>query len=110
MPLHPDDLETQIDALLASEGRERKRLLKDLLPHLGFEHLERIAILVRDPSPRVSSRIVALLIRGGRRDLLEAHVDGLPAGRVAWLRAQGGRHRGRTEEPPVDTARDPAEG
>jgi hypothetical protein len=110
MPLTPNDIQTQIDALLASEGRERKRLLRDILPLLGSEHLERMAILVRDPSPRVSSRIVALLIRGGRQDLLEAHVDGLPAGRVAWLRAQGGRHRGRAEDPPVETAPEPAKG
>lgn len=71
---------------VAASGRERREVFKALKPHLDPDDLEAIAFALRDPSPKLSSRITALLARHGRRDLFEAQLDGLKPGKIAILR------------------------
>lgn len=71
---------------VAASGRERREIFKALKPHLAAEDMEAIAFAVRDPSPKLSSRVTALLARHGRRDLFEAQLGGLRPGKIAILR------------------------
>lgn len=88
-----DDVEAEIQELLESSGRERKRRLKEIVPKLRPEHVRLVAPLVRDPSPRISSRIVSVLARHGDDELFAAQLSGLKPGKIALLRAQYARLR-----------------
>lgn len=82
------DAAARIAAIFDSEGRERKQLaLAFLRDEAGPEHLPALAPLLRDPSPRLSARVAALLARHGRRDLFDEACVGLKPGKVAVLDA-----------------------
>lgn len=76
-----------IEQYLASSGRERKELLKRVLAgDPCLEQATRLAPTLRDPSPRVSARITALLARHQLREVFEKQLVGLKPGKQALLR------------------------
>ncbi len=80
------DKETLIERFLAGSARDRRQLLKALRPQLEAQDVIRIAPVMRDPSPKISARIVALLARHGLRELFESLLLGLKPGKVEILR------------------------
>ena len=86
-----DDL---IARFLASDGRGRKALLKEILPTADEAAARRLAPALRDPSPRVAARITALLARFGLEDELERQLLGLKPGKITLLRQHFRRIRG----------------
>ncbi len=79
-----DELVTRF---LDAEGRERKKLLKEILSFADREVAIRIAKVIRDPSPRVAARVTSLLARNDLNDLFESLLIGLKPGKVSLLRA-----------------------
>ncbi len=81
-------LDELIDAVLTSRGREQKNLLKQVIAlDPGKEAAIRLAPALRDPSPRVSARVTALLARHQLLELFEKQLDGLKPGKISILRA-----------------------
>ncbi len=78
----------QLEAFLAASGREKREIFKTLRTQLVAADVERIAIAIRDPSPKLSARVTSLLARHGREDLLEKHLVGLKPGKIAILRGK----------------------
>ncbi len=79
----------RIAAFLAADGRERKKLLKEILPDAtSAEDARALAPALRDPSPRVAARVTALLARHGLAEVLEAQLRGLKPGKINLLRGQ----------------------
>ena len=78
----------QIAQFMAAEGREKRELFKKLRPQLVAEDMESIAGAIRDPSPKLSARVTAVLARHGREDLFEKQLAGLKPGKAAILRRQ----------------------
>ena len=79
----------RIEAFLAADGRERKKLLKEILPDATTaEDACALAPALRDPSPRVAARITALLARHGLSEELEKQLVGLKPGKIQLLRGQ----------------------
>lgn len=74
-----------IERFVSESGRPRRETFKALRPLLTAEDLPAIAFAVQDPSPKLSSRVTSLLARHGRRDLFEAQLPGLKAGKIAIL-------------------------
>ena len=82
-------LDQLIDQFLASEGRARKELLKKVLAgDPDPRQATRMAPTLRDPSPRVSARVTALLARHQLRDVFAQQLVGLKPGKIAILRSQ----------------------
>ena len=80
-------IDEKIRSFLESEGREKKQILKELLKEsLTQEQVKALAPAIRDPSPRVSSRITSLLARWHLRDLFEEQLSGLKPGKQSLLR------------------------
>jgi hypothetical protein len=76
-----------IRRFLEAEGREKKSLLKELLQHsLTREQVTELAPAIRDPSPRVSSRITSLLARWHLKEVFEEQLKGLKPGKQSLLR------------------------
>ena len=91
-----DDL---IEGVLTSRGREQKNLLKQAIAlDPGKEAAIRLAPALRDPSPRVSARITALLARHQLRELFEKQLDGLKPGKISILRAHFDKISARGED------------
>ncbi|MEC9475555.1 MAG: hypothetical protein VX764_00805 [Planctomycetota bacterium] len=81
------NLDELIERYLASEGRDRKKLLKQVLAgDPGPRQATRLAPTLRDPSPRVAARITALLARHQLREVFEQQLVGLKPGKLAILR------------------------
>ena len=71
-------IEEKIRSFLESEGREKKLILKELLKEaLTQEQVKVLAPAIRDPSPRVSTRITSLLARWQMVKLFEEPPRGL---------------------------------
>ncbi len=80
-------IDEKIRSFLESEGREKKQILKELLGEsLTQEQVKALAPAIRDPSPRVSSRITSLLARWQLGDLFEEQLRGLKPGKQSLLR------------------------
>ncbi|MEE2857148.1 MAG: hypothetical protein VX949_07110 [Planctomycetota bacterium] len=91
-----DDL---IDGVLTSRGREQKKLLKQVFAlDPGKEEAIRLAPALRDPSPRVSARITALLARHRLLELFEQQLEGLKPGKISILRAHFDRISARGDD------------
>ena len=71
---------------LRAEGRERRRLLRELSPSLELDDVIRIAVALRDPSPKLAARITSLLARHDLEEHFEAQLHGLKPGKIAILR------------------------
>lgn len=80
-------IEEKIRSFLESEGREKKQILKELLKEsLTQEQVKSLAPAIRDPSPRVSTRITSLLARWQMVDLFEVQLRSLKPGKQSLLR------------------------
>ncbi len=76
---------------LEANGRERRALFRELVPLLELEDVRRIACTIRDPSPKLSARVTALLARHGLREEFEAQLPGLKPGKIDILRRHFGK-------------------
>ncbi len=81
-----DDVGERIERFLAATSRERKKLLQELRPLLDRDGVAAIAEAIRDPSPRVSSRVTSLLAKHGLDELFESRLAGLKPGKIEILR------------------------
>lgn len=95
------DTAVLIEQFLQADSRARKKLLPELRPRLDRDGVIAIAETVRDPSPRISSRVTSLLARHGLDELFESQLTGLKPGKIDILR----RHFDRLRR---DTAADSA--
>lgn len=83
------NLDQLIEQYLGSQGRARKELLKKVLAgDPDPRQATRLAPTLRDPSPRVSARITALLARHQLREVFEQQLVGLKPGKLAILRSK----------------------
>ncbi len=77
----------EIRAFLSADDRERKKLLKEIIPRVTCaEDAIRLAPALRDPSPRVAARITAILAKFQLEEELETQLHGLKPGKVDLLR------------------------
>ncbi len=91
--MSPTDVPALIDRFLAAESREKKKLLQELRPHLDRDGVIAIAVAIRDPSPRISSRVTSLLAKHALDDVFEEQLAGLKPGKIDVLRTQYARLR-----------------
>lgn len=80
------DKDSLITQFLAATARERRVILQRLRPQLETEDVIRIAPALRDSSPKIAARVVALLARHHLRDELERQLVGLKPGKIDILR------------------------
>jgi len=83
----PEDRVKLLQAFLAAEGREKKVLLQRLAPLVDRDTAEQMAPAIRDPSPRISTRVTSVLARFDLREAFEAQLPGLKTGKIDQLRA-----------------------
>ncbi len=100
------DKEVLIDRFLAGGGRERRAILKQLRPQLEREDVIRIAPTLRDSSPKVAARVVALLARHQLREVFEANLEGLKPGKIEILRRHFERILNRSGDDPIASPAD----
>jgi hypothetical protein len=87
-----------IHRFLAADQKERKKLLAAVLAGSDRATAERIAVVIRDPSPRVAARVTSLLARHGLDELFESLLPGLKPGKITLLRSHYARIRGSGED------------
>lgn len=84
-----------VEDFLAADGRARKKLLSSVLEHADAERLRRLAPALRDPSPRVGSRLTSALARAGMDEVFLQAIQGIKPARAAQLCQQFARIAGR---------------
>ncbi|MEQ8768257.1 MAG: hypothetical protein RL885_30415 [Planctomycetota bacterium] len=92
------ELDALVDRFLSAEPRERKKLLKEVVPAADRAAAERLAPVIRDPSPRVAARVTSLLARHALDEVFERQLEGLKPGKVDILRSHYRKIRSEGEE------------
>ncbi len=81
-----DEHAALVERFLAGDSKERKAMLPEVRAELDRAGVAAIAETVRDRSPRVSSRVTAMLAKHALDDLFEASLRGLKPGKIDILR------------------------
>lgn len=82
----PEEHVELVTQFLAADSKQRKTMLPEVRSALDRAGVAAIAEAVRDRSPRVSSRVTAMLAKHALDDLFEAQLPGLKPGKIEILR------------------------
>ena len=83
------NVEEKIGEFFKVSGRERKRLLKEIMKEsLTRDQVLSLAPAIRDPSPRICARVTSLLARWNLEEIFEEQLQGLKDGKQSLLRGQ----------------------